>query len=115
MADVTAFRLRDLKIADTSMHNFQRLRPPPSVQRGRCAHCEEPTVEIFEQPLMPRLAIIPSAYLSQGQRLVPPQFHMFYNRRREDANDSLPHYSGYLASQWGFARRLIPALLRKRV
>lgn len=111
-ADVTAFRLRDLELAEPGAHEFNRLRPPPSVQRGRCASCGQATVEIFRQPLMPRLAIIPSARLEPLAELPQPRFHMFYNRRRSDVTDTLPHYSGYLSSQWAFARRLIPALLR---
>lgn len=111
-ADVTVFRARGLALPPGDAIRFRAHRPPPNIQRGACAKCDGPAVELVNLPLLPRLAIVPSQNLPDAP-LPPAAFHMFYNRRRADANDKLPKYDGYWRSQLAFSRHLIPSLIRR--
>jgi hypothetical protein len=97
---------------DTSIE-FAKHRLPPALNRGLCPSCNKPVIAFL--PLAPffGLAFIPVENFPENVKLPEPVVHLFYNRRIEDANDSLPKSSGYLGSQWAVARHLVPALLSR--
>ena len=110
-ADVVVYRRREVSVLPGSDLIFERLRPPPAVDRGRCARCREPVVEFFDLPLAPRLAFVPAALLERSMVLPSPALHLFC-AADEAVEDGLPRYDGYLRSQLAFLRRLLPALVR---
>lgn len=114
-ADIVIYRERDVQMPPEGQVAYETLRPPPAVQRGRCAACGKPAVERFAAPGLPRLVIVPVANVAEPQGLPPVALHMFYNRRRADVAEAegLPTYSGYWPSQLGFMRHLLPRLLRR--
>jgi hypothetical protein len=54
---------------------------------------------------------VPSELLAGSVALPPIAARVFYDKRIAEAEDEVPRYSGYLASQWAVTRRLLPALL----
>ena len=105
-ADVIVFRANDLELPPANRVNFQTLKSPPAVQRGRCSACQQPAIERFESIPLLKLRMVPSGMLNETT-LPPIRFHMFYERRRADIDDDLPKYSGLLRSQWAFLRTLL--------
>lgn len=110
-ADIVLYRGRDVDMPATGQVNFSTWRPPPAVQRGRCARCDSPAIEFLSMPLMPKMVIVPVACLPESAALPQPSLHMFYHRRTADIDDTLPKYSGYWKSQLGFGRHLIKHML----
>ena len=112
-ADVLTFRSSDVTkpLADTV--RFQAYRPPPNVQRGKCAACNAPAIEVFETPLLPALVMVPRAVIDDSVPLPAPVGHMFYESRVADVADSLPKFRGYWRSQLAFGRHLFAALRRR--
>lgn len=111
-ADVSVFRAKDVELPPPDSVEFETFRPPPAVQRGRCVACATPAIELVHLPPMPKLVIVPSANVQNGNLLPSPGFHMFYDSRVEDIDDRLPKYSGYLRSQSAFMLRLMKAMIR---
>ena len=110
-ADMVVYRRRDVSPLPGSDLAFERLRPPPAVDRGRCARCREPVIEFLDLPLAPQLAFVPAALLERSMALPSPALHVFC-AAGEAGDDGLPSYDGYLRSQFAFLRRLLPALVR---
>ncbi|MEM9301375.1 MAG: GFA family protein, partial [Pseudomonadota bacterium] len=110
--DVTVFTADDVDVAANAPIDFERLRPPPNVQRGKCRECARPAVEQAVIPFLPDLTIVPTSNLRPADR-PDPAMHIFYRHRVADVDDTLPRYDGYLSSQLAFARMLIGALRRR--
>ena len=112
-SDSVILRARDVETADKLDLNFQRYRPPPNVNRGKCLACEKVLVEYFQLIPGVKYAIVPCKNFEDGATLPAPSFHMFYNRRKADYTDNLPKYNGYWPSQLAFMRKLLATALRK--
>ena len=89
--------------------HFDTYRPPPAVQRGKCASCDKPAVEFMRLPLYPGLTFVPTANFADAALLPEPCMHVFYEKRVADIDDALPKYQGYMKSQLAFARAIYPA------
>ena len=113
-ADITLVRPRYLTVNDLAAVAFQTYRRPPNVQRGRCRNCDQPAIEHLNLPGTRALTIIPTRNFDAATALPPARMHGFYDCRVEDVADALPKYSGYWASQLGFASHLIRAGIRRR-
>lgn len=113
-ADVTVFYRKDVSLQDERSVMFRVHRQPPLLKRGTCASCGKPAIEKLTIPLMPGMTIIPSNNIANQALLPDPKLHIFYHRRRRDAADALPKYSGYLPSQCGFGVAAAMAMLRSR-
>lgn len=111
-ADVALVRRSEVHVDGESSVDFQAYRPPPNVQRGKCRQCGDPVVEHLHMPGPLALTFIPSERFADPTQLPAASLRVFYNRRVQDCNDTLPRYSGYLRSQLGLLRHLSPALLR---
>lgn len=94
--------------------DFGTYRPPPAVQRGKCATCNKPAIEFMRLPLMPALTFVPAANFADAAALPAPRLHTFYDKRVVDIDDGLPKHRGYLKSQLAFARAFYPAWWRTR-
>lgn len=94
--------------------NFGTYRPPPAVQRGKCASCDKPAIEFMRLPIYPGLTFVPTANFADASLLPEPCMHLFYEKRVADVDDALPKYQGYLKSQLAFARAIYPAWWRSR-
>jgi hypothetical protein len=110
-SDVVVVKSSQVSMPPDSSIEFTRHSLPPAVNRGVCPSCNKPVVAFL--PLAPffGLAFIAAENFPESVELPEPVVHLFYHRRIEDANDSLPKSSGYLGSQWAVARHLVPALL----
>ena len=109
--DVAVFRAKDVAKPAEEMVRYERLRPPPNVQRGSCTSCGGPAIELFHTPLMPKLTMVPVQNFGATEALPEPSAHIFYESRVCDASDDLPKYQGYLRSQLLFGRLLMKSLL----
>lgn len=111
-ADITLFRARDVQVPAEQLVDYKSWQPPGLVLRGQCKACGKPAIERMRLPGLPKMLIVPTANLQDASQIPGASLHIFYHRRHADADDKLPKYSGYLASQLGFMRHLIPALMR---
>lgn len=105
-ADVLLFRRQDVELPPPAAVSFDTYKPPPNVQRGKCAQCGTPALELFEVPMMPKLGMVPAAMFTDTQSLPFAAMHLFYDKRVADIDDSLPKYRGFLPSQWAILSRL---------
>lgn len=112
--DYSVFRLGDVELPPADAVRYGAYRPPPAIQRGQCAACGRPALELMQLPLLPQLAFVPTAVLQNSAGVPPPALHTFYHRRRADHNDSLPKLNGYLPSQIAFMWKLLSAMLRRK-
>lgn len=106
LADVLVYRAEDVTLPSAGVVEFDTYRPPPNVQRGKCAACGQPAVEVFAAPILPRLVMIPRPMLPLNANIQPPRAHIFYDKRVTDAHDALPRYEGYVRSQLTFLKYL---------
>ncbi|NNE35571.1 MAG: hypothetical protein HKN13_10050 [Rhodothermales bacterium] len=105
-ADVLVFRDKDVSLPPPNAVNFQTYKPPPNVQRGKCATCAQPAIEIFAAPVLPKLVMIPRAMLRSDAEVPSPIAHIFYDKRVSDAKDAYPKHRGFLRSQLAFLNYL---------
>ncbi len=105
-ADVVVFKTAQVSVPDKSSIDFKTYKPPPNVNRGVCQHCQQPVIEFFDMPLMPKLTMVPAAMFAVQQSLPKPSAHMFYEKRLTDADDQLPKKQGFLRSQLAFFKYL---------
>lgn len=112
-SDVTIFLSKGVHLYDKEKVNFKKYKSPPAVQRGKCATCNKPAIELLDLPLFPSLAIIPSENIPPGQFLPEPSNHIFYHRRVADISDALPKHSGFIKSQMAFSAKLLPGIFRR--
>ena len=96
------------------MVRYERMRPPPNVQRGSCTSCGAAAIELFRAPLMPKLTMVPVRNIGATEILPGPAAHIFYETRVSDVSDDVPKYEGYLRSQLLFGRLLMKSLTRGR-
>jgi len=113
-ADMVVLLTDDVAPPPDGTVHFAAYRPPPAVQRGKCASCDKPAIEFMRLPLFPKLAFVPAANFSDISWLPEPCMRTFYDKRVADADDALPRYEGYLKSQLAFARALYPGWWRRR-
>lgn len=113
-ADITLFRAKDVQKPDPALVALKSYRSPPILQRGKCCQCDQPAIEYFHLFPMPEVVIVPTANILDANLVPEPSLHIFYDRRVDDVQDTLPKYSGYLSSQLAFGRRLMSALLSGR-
>ena len=103
--DILVFRAEDVVLPPAETVIFDTYRPPPNVQRGKCATCGEPAVTVFAARFLPRLVTVPRAMLGSDAEVPPPMAHGFYSRV-SDAKDALPKYEGYFRNQIAFMKHL---------
>lgn len=108
--DVAVFLSRDVCIEDKAKINFKQYQSPPAIDRGKCASCGAPAVEVLSLPLFPSLTIVPAQNIPAGG-LPDPSMHIFYHRRVADIDDALPKASGFMKSQLTMVAKLLPKLL----
>jgi hypothetical protein len=111
-ADVTVFRSRDVSISNEDGIHYRVYQQPPIVRRGTCAACGKPAAERIAVPFMPRMTVVPSVNVIEQEGLPEPAMHIFYHRRKAEATDSLPKFSGFLSSQSNFTRALVLSLVK---
>lgn len=105
-ADVIVFGARDISLPSPETVSFNTYKPPPNVQRGKCAACGQPAIEVFEAPLLPKLVMVPASMFQSDAALPSPVAHVFYDKRVTDAEDSYPKYQGFFRSQFAFLKYL---------
>lgn len=105
-ADVLVFRAEDVTLPPPDVVNFETYKPPPNVQRGKCAACGQPAIEVFTAPVLPKLVMVPMAVLGLDAEAPAPIAHTFYDKRVSDAKDTYPKYEGFLRSQLAFLNYL---------
>ncbi|MGR8918884.1 MAG: GFA family protein [Gammaproteobacteria bacterium] len=113
-ADVAVYDATSVSDPAQGRVTFDTYKPPPNVQRGRCAKCGNPAIERFSAPLLPRLTMVPASMFGADGILPGALAHIFYDTRVADADDALPKHEGFLASQLSFARYLLAARLAKK-
>jgi len=59
-----------------------------------------------------RLAFVPVGNVRDAQILPSPSAHIFYDRRVEDVEDSIPKFSGYWPSELAVTRLIMGSLFR---
>ncbi|MEO0996305.1 MAG: GFA family protein [Pseudomonadota bacterium] len=106
-ADVVVYGAASVERPPANTVAFATYKPPPNVQRGKCAKCGQPAIEVFEAPLLPKLTIVPFAMHGDPAGLPAPCGHIFYDKRRADADDDLPKHEGFLRSQLAFGKHLL--------
>lgn len=110
-ADITVYYRKDVSLEDESAVAFRVHQQPPLVKRGTCTSCGKPAIERLSIPPMPRMTIVPSYNIADAALLPAPTLHIFYHRRKADADDTLPKYSGFLNSQFRFGLAVSIAML----
>lgn len=105
-ADVLVFQAEDVTLPPRDAVNFETYKPPPNVQRGKCATCGQPAVEVFTAPILPKLVMVSRAMPGLDAQLPVPKAHIFYDKRVTDAKDTYPKYRGFLRSQLAFLNYL---------
>jgi hypothetical protein len=112
-ADVTVFWADAIKLGPLEAIDFRRYRLPPALRRGTCVTCAAPVLGFLRLAPMVRLAFVPTKNIRGDVRLPRPAMHIFYDRRSEDATDTLPKISGYWASEWAVSRALVAGMFRR--
>lgn len=105
-ADVLIFKRDDVVLPAAEAVSFDTYKPPPNVQRGKCAKCGMPALELFDVPLLPALAMVPAAMFPHQDSLPGAAMHLFYDKRQANIDDALPKYRGFLPSQWAILSQL---------
>ena len=105
-ADILVYRAADVALPPARAVIFDTYKPPPNVQRGKCATCGQPAIVVFTARFLPRLVTVPRPMFRADAELPSPVAHMFYNKRVSDAKDPYPKHRGYLRSQIAFLKYL---------
>jgi hypothetical protein len=108
-ADVIAVRSKDVVLKNAGTISFKKYRPPPNFNRGVCRTCGKPVVEVAGFGPF-KVMFIPASNFEPEARLPPVRFDMFYHRRVLDMPDSVPKYSGYLASELAVGKLIMGGL-----
>ena len=108
-ADICIFQSKDVELPEAGKVDYKSYTNPPMVQRGKCVSCHKPTIEYLDNPVSPKLIIVPSENIDD-QSLVPEVlFHTFYHRRKKDMDDGIKKYSGLVKGQamfmWHYFRQ----------
>jgi len=105
-ADALVHRAEDVALPPAKAVNFDTYKPPPNIQRGKCATCGQPAIVVFAAPVLPRLVSIPRSMFRSDAELPSPVAHIFYDKRVSDAEDPYPKHQGYFRSQIAFLKYL---------
>ena len=105
-ADVLVHRADDVMLPPAKAVNFDTYKPPPNIQRGKCATCGQPVIVVFAARVLPRLVSVPISMFRSNAKLPLPIAHIFYDKRVADAEDPYPKHQGYLRSQAAFLKYL---------
>jgi len=108
-SDILVYRADDVGIPQAASVQFRALRSPPNIQRGKCVKCYGPVVEKFNIPFSLGFTIVPVSAHSGIELLPESVAHLFYDKRVNEHDDSLPKYHGYVSSQLAFAKLLFKA------
>ena len=111
-ADILVHRAADVALPPATAVSFDTYKPPPNVQRGRCATCGQPAIVVFAAPVLPRLVTILRPMFGSDAELPAPVAHLFYDRRVSDVDDPYPKHKGYFRSQIAFLQYLRSARRR---
>ena len=105
-ADVVVVKSQDLTQVDESSLTFAKHKLPPAVNRGVCKHCSQPVLATLN--FLPNwgYSFIPASNFDSAE-LPEPSMHLFYHRRVQDKQDSLPKHSGYWQSQLALVNKLV--------
>ena len=104
--DIVVYRAEDVALPPPETVIFDTYRPPPNVQRGKCATCGQPAVSVFATRLLPKLVTVPRRMFRPDAELQSPIGHGFYDTRVSDAKDSLPKYEGYFRNLFVFLKHV---------
>ena len=113
-ADVVVYDAASVQLPPPGTVNFDTYKPPPNVQRGKCASCDKPAIELFKVPLFPKLTIVPFSVHGQNAQLPSPCAHIFYDKRVADMTDKWPKHRGFVSSQLAFGKYLLSAKFSKK-
>ena len=113
-ADVVVHAAKSVQLPATGTVEFGTYKPPPNVQRGKCAKCGQAAIEVFKAPLLPALTIVPAGMFNETAALPTPVAHIFYNRRLEDADDHWPKHQGFIRSQLAFGKYLLGSMFARK-
>ena len=105
-ADIVVYRAADVALPPPGTVIFDTYRPPPNVQRGKCAKCGQPAVTVFAARFLPRLVTVHRPMFRSDAELPLPQAHGFYDQRVADAKDPYPKYECYCRNQIAFLKHL---------
>ena len=113
-ADVTTFLSGSITLDPKRPAEFRKYRSPPALSRGTCPHCSAPVIGFLTLAPFLTLAFVPSRNFANRAALPPQLAHIFYERRTEDAHDTLPKISGYWASELKVTRMVLGGLFGNR-
>lgn len=105
-ADIVVHRAEDVALPPAGAVRFDTHKPPPNVQRGKCATCGQPAIGVLAVPFLPRLVTVFKSMFTSDAKLPSPVAHIFYDKRVSDAEDPCPKHQGYLRSQLAFLKYL---------
>ena len=106
IGDIIVYRAADVAFTPPGTVIFDTYRPPPNVQRGKCATCGQPAVTVFAARFLPRLVTVPRQMLRSDAELPLPQAHGFFDQRVSDAKDPYPKYEGYFRNKIALLKHL---------
>lgn len=109
-SDVNVVRTKHVHLPDSGIE-FSSFRAPPALQRGLCSHCHKPVAGLLTMLPGLKLAFIAGENFSQQDKLPEPLGHVFYHRKRQNCEDSLPKIGGYWRSEWQISKWLLPRLM----
>lgn len=110
--DVAIFRAKDVVMPEEDRVNYQAFTKPAIVHRGKCKACAKPAIEYVSLPLTPKLVIVPIASIQDPDLIPEASMHIFYHSRKNEIEDALPKYSGYLKSQMALGLVLIKGMFK---
>ncbi len=105
-ADILVHRADDVALPPAGAVIFDTYKPPPNVQRGKCATCGQPAIVILEAPFLPRFVTVLRPMFGSDAELPSPVAHIFYDKRVADADDPYPKHQGFFRSQIAFLKYL---------
>jgi hypothetical protein len=105
-ADILVHRAEDVALPPARAVIFDTYKPPPNVQRGKCASCGQPAIVVLAAPFLPRLVTVLRPMFRPDAELPSPVAHIFYDKRLADAEDPYPKHEGYFRSNIAFLKYL---------
>ena len=112
-ADATVLRARDIVIDTPNTLQFERLRPPPNLNRGICGSCKMPAIGLMTLVPGLKIAFLPTHMFQNSNDAPEPSFHLFYHSRIADVDDAYPKHNGYWRSEWAVMRKILPKLFAR--
>ena len=78
-ADITVFRASDITEPEDLPIEY-KVYKKGGVDRGACSKCGSPSLEYFDGPGLPKLAIVPSARFAHQDKLPKSEMHIWYEK-----------------------------------